>query len=500
MTDFPRRFLGLGTTRALDRRAYHRGRRTTRLGCENLEGRQLLSGISASLNQSFSPPVLVINGTPTGNDTIHVTESGGQISVAGVSISYRKPVGKGLSIPATEPNVLASSISSIQVIPGAGNDYIRIDSNVMTGTTVYAGNGNDTIIAGGGNENIMAGSGTDTVIAIGGTRTIVSGGSGLDSFWVDSKVQVSNVTAAEQKAHMVHTITSFAPLLTANGHGSYSTVTPPLTLNSPSLPDPISDDVSGTVEKNFSANPLFASGGPTANDVTQVAVADCSFMSAVSGIAAIDPNLIRQSIVALGDGTYVIDYKQLFSGPGGTATDTFVRVNADLPVNSSGQTVYASLGAQNSLWVALMEKAWCFQRPVGGPSTPWYQAHVGHYSMIDGGGPNELFSQLGIPGTGLNPGPNFWNQVVTDVNAGMEVVIGTTGATINDGSKLVSAHDYWVVAYDSVHQQLKIRNPWGGPNAYSWITQSEFLNDIDGGCRRDRLMPETFERVVCGSL
>jgi len=322
------------------------------------------------------------------------------------------------------------------------------------------------------------------VIAIGGSHTLVSGGSGLDSFWVDSKVQLSNVTAAETRLQMVHTITSFAPLVTANGHGGYSTVTPSLTLNALSLPDPISNDVSGTVEKNFSADPFFASGGPTANDVSQGGVGDCLFMSAVSGIAGLDPNLIRQSIVALGDGTYVVDFKQLYSWPfpAGFTTDTFTWVNADLLVNSSGQTVYASLGAQNSLWVALMEKAWYFQRPVDGASTSWYQANVGHYSMIHGGGPNELFSQLAVPGVGLNPGPNFWSQVVNDVNAGMEVVIGTTGANIADGLGLVSAHDYWVFAYNGSYKEIVIRNPWGGPNAYTGITQTEFLNDIVGGC------------------
>ena len=60
--------------------------------------------------------------------------------------------------------------------------------------------------------------------------------------------------------------------------------------------------------KNFAspAHPLFGDGGPIADDVAQGDVGDCFFLATLASVAKVDPNLIRQSVVDLGDGTYAV--------------------------------------------------------------------------------------------------------------------------------------------------------------------------------------------------
>ena len=71
-----------------------KNKRRFQASCENLEGRQLLSGVTASLNnasnQTTVPGVLMINGT-SGDDTIHVTQSGSNLEIQGVTINWTLP-------------------------------------------------------------------------------------------------------------------------------------------------------------------------------------------------------------------------------------------------------------------------------------------------------------------------------------------------------------------------------------------------------------------------
>lgn len=185
-------------------------------------------------------------------------------------------------------------------------------------------------------------------------------------------------------------------------------------------------------------------------------------------------------IVSLGDGTYAVDFR-----PNGV--DTYVRVDANLPTDSAGNPLYASLGRQNSLWVALLEKAWTYQRPTGGL---WWAQNVGNYGNIEGGGPGELFSQLNMPTTSLNPG-NMWGDVVNDAAAGQIVCVVTAGTTTTS-SGLVASHVYYVdhVNYTYVRlgfisywspTSLTLRNPWGGAYTYITITPTDVLFNLTSG-------------------
>src|SRR5262249_31908327 len=83
------------------------------------------------------------------------------------------------------------------------------------------------------------------------------------------------------------------------------------------------------------------------------------------------------------DGTYAVNFKTK------AGQNVFVRVDADLWTYASGTPVYAKLGPQKSLWVAVVEKAWAFYARGDG----WYASiHGGFTPSISAG------AALGIKG------------------------------------------------------------------------------------------------------
>ena len=462
-------------------------RRATRPWCEEMEGRQLLSGITATLNCTGNPAkgplnVLQITGT-SGNDDIELSQTANTVSVQGVMINWELPW-ETVSVPMV-PTVY---VVQVQISTGSGNDTVKIDPGTSIKTLVVAGNGTDSLITGGSNDTIFAGTGADTFVSIGGSHNYLFGGVGNsapDSFWTDSGATLFDVSSYEQNNDMVHQINSFATLIAANGKGGFNFDTPTMSLNGQSILDPgITDEpdgVSGAKYENFANDPLFASGGPSPADIAQGSVGDCQFLSALLGIVSHNPQEIRQMIVSLGDGTYAVRFS-----PGGV--NKYVRVNADLPVNASGGLVYAQLGQQNSLWVALMEKAWTFERPTGGT---WWADYVGTYGNISGGGPGELFANMNIAVTNL-PSSNVFSTIVSDVNAGLIVDVCTVSSPTSS-SGLVGAHCYYVdhVNYTSRYipffgwirlaTSLTLRNPWGGSNTWVTVSWSDINANISSG-------------------
>ena len=74
---------------------------------------------------------------------------------------------------------------------------------------------------------------------------------------------------------------------------------------------------------SFASNPLFSDAGPRPDDVIQGDVGDCYFLSVLSSVAKVDPMLIKQSIVDLGDGTFAVQFTR-------DEKQIFIRVDADL--------------------------------------------------------------------------------------------------------------------------------------------------------------------------
>src|SRR6185312_11532202 len=99
-------------------------------------------------------------------------------------------------------------------------------------------------------------------------------------------------------------------------------------------------------------------------------------------------DLIRQNVVDFDDGTY-----------GVRLGNNFYRVDNELPVANlangavSSNLTNAGLGAQNSMWAAIVEKAYAHYR---GSNT---------YASVAGGGSTEVFNAFRMK--------NVWSQVLS---------------------------------------------------------------------------------------
>ena len=155
------------------------------------------------------------------------------------------------------------------------------------------------------------------------------------------------------------------------------------------LIDPLRNPAhSSTTLKNFKSNPLFAADGPSMDDIFQGEVGDCYFVAPLSAIAEANPEFIKRMVVELGDGTYAVRFYN-------NGSPVFVRVDGDLWAQNSIPK-YAGLGREGSIWVPIVEKAYCFFRkqvellPVDrqrqrlrGRTPQRHQAHQGNRRLRD---------------------------------------------------------------------------------------------------------------------
>jgi hypothetical protein len=391
-----------------------------------------ISPLRVSENSVYDGTQLQIVGT-TGSDNITLSQNGTGIMVTDAGYA---------------PQTFAGIFASIKVVGNGGNDYIAADSSVLTPLLLYGGSGNDTLIAGsgndslwggGGSDSLVAGSGNDVIVSIGDTAASIVGGSGFDSFWTDNSASetISNVTASEIAGGAVHPVSSFLEsgatlaATTISINGVNTTIYTP-----PSGTGTITDPVATGTYSSLSGDPLFSASGPTEGDVFQGSLNDCYFLADLAAVAQVDPNRIRQSICDLGDGTYAV---QFTNGSGATE---YVRVDSELPC-SAGQTEYAGLGAQNSLWVGLMEKA--YAAVLDGSDS---------YSSIADGTPGSVFAELGassVNGLGtFSNGSQLLSNISADLLADQAVTYG------------LDDHVFTVDSVNLAAGTLLLRNQVGG--------------------------------------
>jgi hypothetical protein len=240
-----------------------------------------------------------------------------------------------------------------------------------------------------------------------------------------------------------------------------------------SLADPVKETGDNGSLANFSGNPLFSTAGPSRDDIDQGSVGDCYFVAALSAVAGTNPDLIRQTVVDLGDGTYAVNFH------GFLGFDAFVRVDADLWANGSTPT-YVNFGAQNSMWAPIVEKAYAF-----------YKNAKGNYGSINGGN-----------GAGWTPGqalgvhvdsydtsnfllPSMFLSVMRqEWLAGKAITVGgpapflpdtvmstydNPNTSADENTWRRGAHIYTLVSVASDLSSITLRNPWasdgGGSDA-----------------------------------
>jgi hypothetical protein len=331
--------------------------------------------------------------------------------------------------------------------------------------TLTAGAGSDSLYAGAGKNVLNAGAGSDTLVSIGSSADTLVGGSGFDSFWVDnsSAEVIQNVSAAETSGGAVHKVASFMGFnSTVNGKTVSTAVSNQL--NGGTLLEP-AVTASGITYASFSADPLFSDAGPATTDIAQGQVGDCYFLSTLASMAYNDPNLIRQSVVSLGDGTFAVQ----FTGMGGAKT--FVRVDGMLPVYSGGtQLAYDQLGAQHSLWGAVIEKAFAE-----------FRGATADYNAIGGGWMSEVYSDFGVSSSSVwsaTSASSLWTELQQFLAAGKSVTYACENAPA--GANLVGDHAYMVSAVGVNAQGVQtvtLYNPWG---MYVTVTAQQLLDGMWG--------------------
>jgi hypothetical protein len=432
--------------------------RAVQCALESLEQRQLLTGVPLTVSQvAFNGGLqLDIVGGVT-NDVITVTKSGSTYTIHNTD-GWTK--------------VVNGTFRNILINGGDGNDRITISSSVTDHVLLYGGRGNDTLTGGpaadslyggDGNDRMNGAAGDDTLVSIGGGNyDSLTGGLGNDGFWLDNYATetITDLAASESAGGAVHRVSSFRALTFSSG--STTTQTLSRELNGQRTRDPqVTATSSPVTNATFSNMPLFSDAGPKMDDVLQGECGDCWFLATLGAMAKTNPNAIRQSIVDLGDGTYAVQFRNP-----DTRAATYLRIDNDLPAYSGTRDpAYAQLGADNSLWVALMEKAYTF-----------YRTGAGTYASIEGGWMDEAFKAFGYKATDTwntgvaasvttTSGNSLLQNIKSLLSSGYAVTFAVGDAP--GGTNLISDHAYTVDAVISNPDgtlSLRLRNPWGVDN------------------------------------
>lgn len=347
-----------------------------------------------------SDGTLVISGT-TGNDQVTAdTSVAGAITVTinGGRASYRASAVKALYFYGDVGDDYFANLTSLPATArGAdGNDNLRGGSGNDTlygdgGEDILKGNGGDDLLSGGlgndyilgdaGNDNLLGDAGNDVLIGGTGTDNLygadgddqlvgfnavsveadtVSGGTGVNSLWLDN-ADIWREPAGGTRSQNVNYVSGFvdaraqpAAIVSGLSQSVFRYIDPNLN--------------QGTRE-----NPIISGAGPTPEDIYQGGAGDCYFMSALGAFALAKPNIIRDMVADLGDGSYLVRiYDQ-------NLTAQFYRLSSTLWTydSTSRSTVYAGLGVGGALWAPLVEKAYAYYR--------------GGYAHTEGGNANAGF-------------------------------------------------------------------------------------------------------------
>ena len=416
----------------------------SRPGFESLEPRQMLASTPLTIETVFTPGGLQLQ-VASGNksDSISVAPADGGLKVSN----------------GTWSTTVSGNFTSIRIQGGRGNDNISVDPTITIPVSVWGGLGDDTITGGGGNDALsgqlgtdvlVGGAGDDLLVTVGDSRNDrLTGGDGFDSFWCDDAdgEQITDLSGQEMIEGAAQRVGRFFGF-TKMKRGAERAARAGTDLLGEDLPDPGVDDASVTF-RNFSSRPLFASDGPSQDDIAQGAVGDCWYLSTLAATAKIDPTAIRRAVIELGDGSYAVRFADAGGNP------VYVRVDGDLPVTSWGAMQYAGLGHEGSIWAPIMEKAFaCFR--YGG---------LASYADLDGGWMDEAFGALGFTTHAIwrsDDANDLLDQISAELADGKAVTVAIFEPS--RGSPLIGSHAYTIESVETDAQgqrTLVLRNPWG---------------------------------------
>lgn len=350
---------------------------------------------------------------------------------------------------------------------GNGNDYLDgQDGN----DTLFGELGNDVLKGGYGVDRLYGGDGhdhldgqydPDFLYGEAGDDVLVSidsafsddlfGGTGADTFWMDyNSSTLHDDVYGQESIDRAHRVGSFA-----NGADR--------TINGDRIADP-RVTIGGINYRRFENIPLFTANGPSSDDALQGSLGDCYLLAGMSAVAQDSPQAIRHSIVDFRDGTYGVN---LYG--------KFYRVDNDLPVfgvlsknlqlaEAGDRPAYAQLGresenAPQSMWVAIMEKAFAYAR-----------TGANSYDSLVGGWGVEVNRALGSTTSGernissYGSGAALANDLLSRYITRQAVTIGFLGSNPT-GAPLVMQHMYSVAGFEfgsnGAITGVVLRNPWG---------------------------------------
>jgi Calpain family cysteine protease len=353
---------------------------------------------------------LVITGT-SDNDSIAVSQSGNTLTITGNGTT----------------STVNGNFGELAIYGGAGDDTITVGPSVSITSLLYGGAGNNTLTA--------KGSAKSYIVSLGAGDDTLTGNGVNTSFWADPSDTV-NASSTEVANGDVHRVSAFyQPFTQTPGAQGYISTD----LNGPDLPDPT--DAGQTSRMTGS----LWSTGPTMNDVNQGQVGDCYFLASIQSLALMQPARLQEMAVDLGDGTYAVRFER-------GNTNTFVRVDADMPVTSWGSWTYAHPTGSGPIWAAIMEKAYAFFRT--GANT---------YNSLNSGWTGSALSDLGIANTTFDTGPSSLFSTITTALANDKVVAAISNTSVPSNIPIIGSHAYTVVStsVDSGVQYITVRNPWG---------------------------------------
>ncbi|HQY87473.1 MAG TPA: C2 family cysteine protease [Tepidisphaeraceae bacterium] len=376
-------------------------------------------------------------------------------------------------------DILSGGALSDTIVGGEGNDFFlggesndlllgEVGNDSLNGSfgddslnggagddSVYGNAGNDLVDGGTDIDRVHGGTGRDTLIGIGGSgKDTLTGAEDLHSFWLDNDVseKITDVSETENEVGAIHRVSSFV-----NGANK--------TLDGQNLPDPAGN---GTL-KNFKNHKLFGPGGPSAYDIVEGAADDSWFLSTLSSIVSKDPEFVRQMITNLGDGTFAVRFKT------STGADQYVRVDADLrTANAKGTTLkYAGFCDDNTMWVAVVEKALTFVRP-----------SQSGYAKLFGGWTSQACQLLGVDFTTFTRSSvSSASQLVSKVNLELQADRAVT-ITVNDNAidiGLTEGNVYVItslVTNSDNTKSFKLRTATGGYRTVSAANMYAYMKEF----------------------
>jgi Ca2+-binding RTX toxin-like protein len=314
--------------------------------------------------------------------------------------------------------------------------------------TLRGGPGRDLLNGGDNLDNLDGGEGDDWLVAIDDlSLDRLTGGAGKDAFWRDRGEISSDI------------VTDLSAVDADNGVWSFANPGADRTLDGDAIAGPAF--TAGLATASFAGSPLFSSFGPRGTDIHQGLVSDSKVVAGLAALtrdtAADNGWAVRRSIVDFGDGTYGVHLGA-----------NFYRVDAVLPLAAGSTTPnYARLGAENSIWVSIAEKAIALadQRTPGSPN----------YANLTSTGADEVFAFFGSAATGV---PVIRTSYANAAALGSDIVRRFRAAapqyltvSLSDtftGSlyrKFAVGHTYtvWALNFNGAGglASVVLRNPWG---------------------------------------